>query len=291
MQQLHYDLEHDHYHKVTGFIDGAILDAHIEAQVKKSGKTRQEVEEKMFAVKEPSDKEAKKWFEENRHRMPPQYSFEQIKADIKRLLQGEQQKGMRTKLVNKLKKDQKIEIAFAKPEPPKVELNVDGFPSKGAKKPKVTIVEFADYQCPHCAAASKVLKSVLAKYSDKAQLTFVDFPINRSGISKLVAQGAYCANKQDKYWQYHELAFEKQKDLKKESPSELAKEVKLDMKKFDSCFKSKAPEQFVDKAKAEGDRIGVSGTPAIYINGLKVHGYGEEELEEAIKEALKGTAS
>jgi protein-disulfide isomerase len=286
MKNKFHEIADESFHKKSSLIDSAILDMHISELAKKQGKSRADVEAKLFNVKDATEKEINEWFKQNKHRMPPQYTFDQIKGDITRLLKGEKQKKKHAEIIAKIKKEKKVKILLQAPVAPKVDLNIAEYPVKGNKSAKVTIVEFADYQCPHCQEAGKVIRRVMKKFKNKTKLVFVDFPINRSGISKLVAQGAYCANQQGKYWEYHELAYSTQKTLKKESPAELAKKVGLDNKKFDACFKSKKPLALVEKAKAEGDRVGVGGTPTIYVNGRKIHGYDESALENAIKKAL-----
>jgi protein-disulfide isomerase len=292
-QQTLHDLKLESHMRLESFVEQTILDLHIEELAKKESKPREKVEEELFKIKEPTEQEIKDWFEANKNRLPPNYKLEQIKNDISNLLKQEQRKKSRDDVLAKLRKDGKLELGFSEPVAPQHQIAIDGFPSRGSDKAKLTIVEFADYQCPHCAHAKEPLDRILKKYDGKVRLVFMDFPINASGISLKVAEGSLCAEQQGKYWQYHDLAFEKQKELSEmgqDAPKKLAALLKLDEKKFDDCLKTDAPAARVRKSRAEGDRIGVSGTPAIYINGRRVKGHEDAEIEEEIKKALDQSA-
>ena len=132
------------------------------------------------------------------------------------------------------------------------------------------------------------LEKIMEKFSKKVQLVFLDFPLQGSrGVSHTVAVGGVCADKQDKFWEYHALAFNGQKSLNSKSPNKFAEQLKLDLKKFESCMKDKSSTEKVELARKEGERIGVQGTPAIYINGRKVMGgIDVKSLERAIKRLL-----
>ena len=138
----------------------------------------------------------------------------------------------------------------------------------------------------HCKAAKATLDKLMKTFDGKVRLVFIDFPVNPSGISLEVAHGAFCAGKAGKYWQYHDLAYERQSALDQASPAALAKDLKLDEKAFDACMKSDEPKKFVAKSKAEGDKIGISGTPALFLNGKKVKGYDEQTLAAEIQKML-----
>lgn len=292
-QQTLHDLKHENHTRLEAFVDQAILDLHIDELAKKDNKSRAKIEEELFQVKEPTEQEIKEWYETNKNRLPPNYKLEQIKSDIANLLKQEQRKKTRDDVLAKLRKDGRLELGFAMPVAPEITISTDGFPSKGSDKAKLTIVEFADYQCPHCRAAKESIHKLLKKYEGKLRLVFVDFPINPSGISLKVAEGSVCAEQQGKYWEYHDLAFDKQKDLSdmgQEAPKKLAAQLKLDEKKFDECLKSATPTARVKKAKDEGERIGVSGTPAIYLNGHRIKSYEEADFEAEIKKVLNQSA-
>ena len=289
-QQQMYDIDHERFEKMQRFVDDVIFNMWLNDEVKRTGSTRAKVEEDFTKVKEASDKEAKDWFDKNKDRIP--YPFEQIKGEIKKLLANEKIQEKRTKVVADYKKKNNFSPAATEPAAPVVQIASDGFPSMGPATAKVTIVEFADYQCPHCKMAADALKKVMGKMKDRVRLVYMDFPINPSGISLTVAHGAVCADEQKKFWEYNAKAFDMQKSLANESPMAIAKELKLDEAAFGACMASTRPAEKVAKAKAEGERLGVTGTPAIYINGVRAaHAHTPEEIEAAINKAIKGAST
>jgi protein-disulfide isomerase len=288
-QNLH-DLQVEHYLRTEALVQQAALDLWLDELAKEKKKTRAEVEAEVFKVQDPTDKQVEQWYEENKNRLPPGYNLEQIAGDIRNLLAGEERKKVRDKVMDDLKKKGTYTLLLAEPKAPVFKINTDGFFARGSDKAQVTIVEFADYQCPHCKAAKETIGKLLKKFDSKLRLIYIDFPINPSGISLEVAHGAYCAGQQKKYWEYHDLAFERQKTLDQSSTLALAKELKLDEAQFQTCLNSPEAKTFVEKSKAEGDRIGISGTPGIFINGKKVKGYDEKDLTEEVQSMLGGKA-
>jgi protein-disulfide isomerase len=289
-QQRIYDIEHERFEKMQGLVDDVVFNMWLNEEVKRTNSTRAKVEGDFIKVKEASDKEAKDWFDKNKERIP--YPFEQIKGEIKKLLANEKIQEKRTKVVADYKKKSKFAPALSEPAAPVVQIASDGFPSMGPATAKVTIVEFADYQCPHCKMAADALKKVMGKMKDSVRLVYMDFPINPSGISLTVAHGAVCAEEQKKFWEYNAKAFDMQKTLSNESAVAIAKELKLDETAFGACMASNRPAEKVAKAKAEGERLGVTGTPAIYINGVReTHVHTAEEIEAAITKAIKGAST
>ena len=284
-QNLH-DLQIETFARTEALAEQAMIDIWLDEQAAAKKKPRSEIEATVFNAADPTPKEIETWFEENKNRLPPGYKLEQISGDIKNLLIGESRKKSREKVVADLKKSGTYTLLMTEPEAPTFKIDTTGYNSKGSSSAKVTITEFADYQCPHCKAAKATLDKLMKTFDGKVRLVFIDFPVNPSGISLEVAHGAFCAGKAGKYWQYHDLAYERQSALDQASPAALAKDLKLDEKAFDACMKSDEPKKFVAKSKAEGDKIGISGTPALFLNGKKVKGYDEQTLAAEIQKML-----
>ncbi len=285
--QMLFEVKSDHYSKMQQLVDQMILNRFFDEEAKSSKKPRQEIEDTKLSVKDPTEKELKEFFDKNAGRMP--YKFEDVKGELKNFLVQQKKAEKKQAILDGLKKSGKAEALLIAPVAPIVAINSDGFPFKGNADAKVTVVEFADYQCPHCGAAHPAIKKVADEFKDKIKFVYMDYPINHSGVSRTVAEGAVCANDQGKYWEYHDTAFEKQKDLTKDSPEKLAGELKLDIEVFKKCFASSKPKDLVKKSEGEAARVGVSGTPTIFINGQRITGaMGEKDLRDAIQKALKG---
>jgi len=286
MQQNLHELQSESFLRMESFVDQVIFETYVEDEAKKAGKTRAQIEEGLFKTSEPSDKEVAEWYEGNKGRLPPGYKLEQIAGDIKQLLKGEQKKKQFQELMAKIKKDGNVTLGFAEPEAPFFKIDTAGYPVKGAAAAKLTIVEFADYQCPHCKQAGAAIEKVLKKFDGKVNLVYMDFPV-KGEASTVVSHGAVCADQQGKFWEYNTMAFDQQQTLTKDSPAALAKSLKLDEGKFKTCMESKAPAEKVAKAKAEGDKIGLTGTPGLFLNGRRLRGFDEEELMREIEKAVK----
>lgn len=288
LQQTLHDMEAEHFLRVQAFADQVVYDTYVDFEVKKQGKPRAEVEEALFPVKEPTDKELSDWYEANKSRIPPNYKLEQISGEIKNVLKGEGRKAQRDVLLVKLKKEGNLTLAIKEPEAPLFKIEAEGFPRRGPATAKVAIVEFADYQCPHCKHVSEALERIIKKNEGKVSVVYLDFPIKGEGSNQL-AYGGYCAEQQGKFWEFHDMAFAKQ-GAGAPDPKAIAKEIKLDDAKFAACLTSPEPAKRVAKSKAEGERIGISGTPAIFLNGRRVRGIEEKDLEAEVAKALRGSA-
>lgn len=281
-QQL-YEAQKTQHEHIAAIIDGEILKEHFKSLAKKKGVTVSQIEEETLKV-EVSEAKLQSWYEQNKARLGGR-ELSSIKNDVLQYLTRLEQNNARLALVSKIKTSGKFELISKAPVRPSVEINAKGFPSKGNEKASIKIVEFADYLCPHCKMASKNLKKVIEKNKDKVHFVYMDFPLRDS--SKSIAVGAACAHEQGKFWDFHYLAFEKQSELSSDSSTKLAEELKLNLDAFKACLSSEKSVSRVQLAKAEGERIGVNGTPAIFINGLKFNGYSEEQLDAEIARLSK----
>ena len=162
-------------------------------------------------------------------------------------------------------------------------IGVDDDPSIGDANAKVLIIEFGDYQCPSCRMFWREVEPRLKKdYVDtgKVKLVFRDFPIVQiHPEAMLAAMAVDCAGDQNKYWQMHDKVFREQDkrgdtlvrfkatDLKK-----WAKDISLDTAAFNECLDSARYRDEVAKDKADGDDVGIPGTPMFFVNGRVVGG-------------------
>jgi protein-disulfide isomerase len=178
----------------------------------------------------------------------------------------------------------------SKLEPLRVEVAATG-PAVGPEGAPVTIVEFSDFQCPYCARIVPTLKQVQEEYGDKVRLVFRQFPLESiHPNAQKAAEASLCAGEQGKFWEMHDLMFEEQQQLAMEELKEKAVRLELDAEAFGECVdSSRFAEQVADDLR-EGSTAGVSGTPAMFINGRFLNGAQpfeaiakvvDEELERA----------
>ncbi|WP_250656712.1 DsbA family protein [Alkalimarinus coralli] len=278
----YYEMEHEHFEKQRAFLEEAALQLVAAEQAKKENISEEAAREKLLAVSPPSEEDVNRFFEANKERISkPLY---EIKDDITQYLMQQKVREKRFSVLGELESKGEFALLIRPPKSPAVTIETEGYPTTGGANAKVKIVEFADYQCPHCKDASHTLHKLLKEYGDQIQLTYMDFPINRSGISRKVAEGAVCADQQNKFWQYNNLAFEKQAQLTNNSPTELAAELQLDSEKFQACLSDESTAQKVKKSELQAINLGIRGTPAIFVNGRKLEGH---EIEQALTRAVK----
>jgi hypothetical protein len=147
-------------------------------------------------------------------------------------------------------------------------IDTTGSPSKGAEKPSVTLVEWADFECPFCAVAAPLLKNVVDKYPDQVQLVFKHYPLSAHQHSENAARAAVAAQKQGKFWPLSYAMFESQKSgLDEPNIMKLARDAGIDMKGFETDIASEATADSVARDRKQADDLGLEGTPMIYING------------------------
>lgn len=167
--------------------------------------------------------------------------------------------------------------------PPVVEVSAEGAPYKGPQNAPITIVEFSDFQCSYCKRVLTVLNQVLERYPDKVKLAFRDFPIqNIHPHAQKAAEAAHCAADQGKFWEYHDLLFEKQDAIPSANYAEHAKALGLEVATFQECVDSRKYKEKVERNYTDGMKAGVSGTPAFFINGRLLSGAQPLEAFKAV---------
>jgi protein-disulfide isomerase len=159
----------------------------------------------------------------------------------------------------------------------KMDLKNDAF--KGGANAKVTIVEYSDFQCPFCKKGYDVIeKEVLAAYGDKVKFHFRHYPLPFHPWAEPGAMATECAQEQkaDAYWKLYAAYFENQAAVNpqnvKEKAVEWLKDAGIDMAKWNDCYDNKKTQAKVKAEMAEGAGIGVTGTPAFFINGRMLVG-------------------
>ena len=146
----------------------------------------------------------------------------------------------------------------------------------GSPDAKVEIVEFADFECHFCAKAHETVMGVMKSYGDKVRLVFRHYPLSFHAKAPKAAEATACADEQGKFWELHDVLFESQ-ELAVEALKMQAKRTGLDEEKFNSCLDSGRTAPLVKRDMTAGQQVGVSGTPAFFINGFMLSGAQPEE--------------
>ena len=166
-------------------------------------------------------------------------------------------------------------------------LDVAEAPMKGAANAKITLVEFADYECPHCKRFQPVLRQILEEFQGEVKLYFKHYPLPQHTSARLAAEAATAAQKQGKFWPFEEKLWANQDNLTPAELEKYAKEIGLDLAKFRQDLDSPAVKARVQKDRTEGSAAGISSTPTLFINGREyTDTHDTESLREWIKEEL-----
>jgi protein-disulfide isomerase len=154
-----------------------------------------------------------------------------------------------------------------------------GEPFKGGASAKVTIVEYSDFQCPFCSRGYATIENeVLKTYGDKVKFYYKNFPLAFHKWAEAGAIGVECAKDQkpDAYWKLYAALFEQQQQITPENIKEKSlaalEGTGIDKKKWEECYDGKKTADRVKAQMAEGQSVGVSGTPGFIINGRLVSG-------------------
>ncbi len=286
LRQSYFDAAQAFYKQQQQIADLALFELYIEDLANKQKRSKDAITKKLLKIDLPNKTEIKAFYEQNKARITQ--PLDQVGPRIASFLIRQRVLAKRSEVLARIKIKNVFKLRVAAPKPAVFTIDTHNMPTEGSADAPVTIVEFADYQCPHCLHAVAPLQKVLKHFGDKVKLVYADFPINPSGISRKIAEGAFCAGKQDKYWEYHRQAFALQDQLSKSSAKDLAMLVGLDEKQFSTCQNDSKAAAYVQRSFTEGQRIGVSGTPTIFVNGRKVTLYDvEKDVSNMIERLLK----
>jgi protein-disulfide isomerase/uncharacterized membrane protein len=162
---------------------------------------------------------------------------------------------------------------------PEGNLTLDGTePQIGSSSAPYVLVEFADFECPACSRVAPELK-ILLEQNDDIQMFYKNYPISNicnENISQPAhtnacgaAMAAECANQQQRFWELSRLMFKNQTNLTTNDQMFMAKQVGLDMDAFQTCMDNPLTEASVRADVAHATEVGVHGTPALYLKGVK----------------------
>ncbi len=167
----------------------------------------------------------------------------------------------------------------------------EGHPWIGARKPKLVITEFSDYQCPHCRLGHHTMKQLIREHPDKVRLVHRHYPLDQECNQQLMrpfhlhacayARMAFCGQKQNLFWEVNDYLFAKGRRQNAVTPKELAAELKLDARKLVTCLKGGEAAKAVKSDLDAGRALGIRGTPTFVVQGRIYPGRVPEEVLRA----------
>lgn len=167
---------------------------------------------------------------------------------------------------------------------------------KGNKDSKVVLVEYLDFECEACGAYYPVMKRLSEEYKDDVKFVVRYFPLPGHKNSMTSASAVEAAGRQGKYWEMHDIVFENQRDWgeKKVATPEIfeeyAKQLDLDLTKFQQDVTSQEVKNRIERDKNNGIKLGIQGTPTFFLNGKKIENpRGYEEFKKILDDVLEVT--
>jgi len=214
-----------------------------------------------------SDEDAKAYYDANKARINGNYDT--MATRIKQYLSQQKREELRDQLVESLRAKY----------PTKNLLPVDrvavaeaGSPAKGPSDAPVTVIEFSDFECPFCGRIEPTLAKIEKNYGDQIRFVFRQFPLSFHPHAQKAAEASLCADEQGKFWEMYDAMFADQHALGVEQLKSKAASLGLDADKFNACLDGGKFNSRIQADIADGQKAGVGGTPALFVNGRFING-------------------
>ena len=219
-------------------------------------------------VPDPSEEDIQKVLTQYKAQLPPDEA--QARQQVVAFLTQQGRMQQEAALKDRLMAAADVQILL---DPPRVEPTVDdSTPKRGPADAPVVLVEYTDYQCPYCVRAQTTLQAVLDRYGDSVVHVFKNLPLPMHQQAKLAAEAALCAGDQGAFWAMHDWLFENKDNISRDTLSERASMLQLDVGLFTDCIDTGTHRAQVDAEIREANGFGIRGTPGFVVNGRVVSG-------------------
>lgn len=266
-------------------LEGYVEDLLLEQQAKKENLTVPQLLERHVAStlpKDPSDESLRVYYEG----VETNESFEAMRGKIADSIRRRRMAKARAAYIDSLRAQATVAVRLT---PPRVQVPLNSTPVRGSRNAPVTLIEYADYECPYCQQIQPVLDRLRAEYSDKVAFVYKDMPLPMHGNAQKASEAAHCAGAQGRYWEYHDEIVSG-KPLAIANLKEVARGLKLDGARFDKCLDSGEQADVIKSSMAEAQGLGIQGTPSYLINGRFLSGMlTYETLRDIVEEELAGS--
>ena len=208
---------------------------------------------------------------------------------VRSALQQQRQTERRNAFARELRAKYEVKVLL---EPYRVLIELAGAPLRGNPKAAVTIVEFSDFECPFCVRARPTVKRVRETYGDKVNWAFRHYPLDFHPQAQKAGEAAACAAEQGRFWEMHDLLWDKPTELQVPELKQHAGALGLDAQAFAACLDGGRHAELVERDFRAGQEYGVTGTPAFFVNGRLISGAQPfEAFQQVIDDELARAAS
>ncbi len=251
-------------------LDTIIEDKLVEAEAARDQTSKQQILEAEIEsnIAIPTPEEVEEFYQQNKAQIS--IPHDQAIPQVKQYMIDQQRKHYRESMVYGLKKQFPVKVFL---DPVRTPIATAGYPTRGSASAPVTIVEFADFQCPFCGGLFPTLQAVEKNYADKVRMVYRQFPLTSlHPYAQKAAEASLCANDQKRFWEFHDSMFGNQEKLTVDDLRKRADEFRMDTAAFNQCLDSGAKQDAVKKDSEEGRAAGVTSTPTMFINGRQLSG-------------------
>jgi protein-disulfide isomerase len=273
----------DEYDVKRRALEGLINKRLVQAEAAKRGikedeLLRREVDSKATEPEESAVEQV--WVAQMFQGGQPTESKDQIREKLKQ----QQILPIRQEFFHRLREQAGVKIYLL---PPAMDVAYDPSRVRGNPDAKITLVEFSDFHCPFCRQAYSTVKNLLRKYDGKIKLAYRDLPLMEVDTELSAAEASRCAGDQGQFWPYHDLLFESQGDYGPSDFLTFADSLHLNVQQFRECLSSRKHKEQVKQDFQEALRLGATGTPYFFVNGISLSGARPQaEFEIMIEEQL-----
>lgn len=287
LKPLIFDVQEQVYNLRRNELDLTINDTLLVQEAQKRKITTKALLAEEVKPKPATEEQARLFYQQNKERVSG--DFAQSKEAIISYLQQTELRVAERAFVEKLRAAASIQVFLKAPDSPVFAVSTNDQPSLGNENAPVTIVAFTDYQCPSCASMHPDLERVVKETAGKVRLVMRDFPLTQHSEAFKAAEAAEAAREQQKYWEYIHVLMQNQTALEVEKLKSYAGEIGLDRARFDDALDSGKFAAMVQRDVEEGMKLGLKGTPSLFINGRRVTVKTYEELKATVDAALRSS--
>ena len=259
-----------------------VFDRLVEKEAARRGMDKDKLLEEINKDAQVTDADVRAWYEENKNRIGGR-NYDQVSLQIREYLVAQQAQDAQGEFVKQFQDEVSYFVG-----PYRANIETDGFPAAGPEDAPITLVEFSDFECPYCSQFVSTIDQVKSEYGDRVRVVFRQFPLSIHPNAPKAAEASLCANDQGKFWEMHDAMFQNQNLLHVPALKEKAGQVGLDQSAFDECLDSGKYEEQVKADTRAGTIAGVTGTPALYVNGIPMPSGAQpyESVAEFIEQEL-----
>lgn len=272
---------------IAGALDEAIATRMLDREAEADGRKPAEiVAQATGAISAPTDAEVEAFYAANRGRLQGR-GLDELREEIRTFLHESRAEAAAESLDARLREKYDVVVHL---EPFRFSFDHEGAPFLGPEDAAVTLVEFSDFECPYCARFHATLKRIESEYSDRVRIVYRQFPIPALHPNAFkAAEASLCAHEQGEFWAYHDLLFEEQDRLEVRDLKAKADRLGLDTGAFDDCLDTGRYVERIQADQAAGEAAGVTGTPALFVNGEPLPGGAVDYavVARALDEALE----